>query len=109
MGEPLLRVPNNSGSLTATFTRAKVSADIVGYFRGSELDVDPSYGATGGLFQNSGYANFGVNLNYAVTRWFTVYGNLRNALNEHYEEIFGYPAPRLNFVAGIKLKIRAGQ
>jgi outer membrane receptor protein involved in Fe transport len=109
VGEALLRVPNNSGSLTAAFTRGKVNADIVGYFRGSELDVDPSYGAGGGLFQNSGYANLGVNLNYAVSRWFTVYGNLRNALNEHYEEIFGFPSPHLNFVAGIKLKFRAAQ
>jgi hypothetical protein len=27
---------------------------------------------------------------------------LRNALNRRYEEVFGYPSPRLNFVAGLK-------
>jgi hypothetical protein len=47
-------------------------------------------------------------LNYAVAPWITIYGNLRNALNQHYEEIFGFPSPRLNFVAGIKFSIRGG-
>jgi outer membrane receptor protein involved in Fe transport len=32
----------------------------------------------------------------------TAYGNLRNALNQRYEEVFGFPSPRLNFVAGVK-------
>ena len=108
VGEELLRRPDNSGSMVATFTRGKVSADVTGYFRGSDLDVEPSYGASAGLFQDPGYANIGVNLNYAVTPWMTVYGNLRNALNEHYEEIFGFPAARLNFVAGMKFSIRKG-
>jgi len=71
--------------------------------------VDPSLGATGGLFRNGGYVNIGVNLNYAVARWFSVYGNLRNALDRRYEEIFGFPSPRLNFVAGMKFRIRAAR
>ncbi len=108
VGEELLRRPDNSGSMVATFTRGKVSADLTGYFRGSDLDVEPNYGASAGLFQNPGYANIGVNLNYALTPWMTVYGNLRNALNEHFEEIYGFPSPRLNFVAGMKFSIRKG-
>src|SRR6185312_15516010 len=107
VGEQLIRRPNSSGAFTAGFTRGKVSADLTGYFRGPELDVDPSAGAGAGLYQNSGYANIGLNLNYEVSRWLTAYGNLRNALNQHYEEIFGFPSPRLNFVAGIKLRLRA--
>ena len=39
----------------------------------------------------------------------TVYGNLRNALNRHYEEVFGYPSPRLNFVTGVKWIIARDQ
>jgi len=27
---------------------------------------------------------------------------LRNALNRRYEEVFGFPSPLLNFVAGVK-------
>ena len=64
--------------------------------------MEPTYGATDGLFRNPGYANVGINLNYAAGRGATVYGNLRNALNQHYEEALGYPSPRLNFVTGVK-------
>ncbi len=59
-------------------------------------------GATGGLFRNPGYANVGVNVNYAMGHGLTAYGNLRNVLNQHYEEVFGYPSLRINFVAGLK-------
>jgi outer membrane receptor protein involved in Fe transport len=102
VGQALLRRPGDSGSLTASFTRGKFSGGVSGYFRGSVLDVEPSLGASAGLFQNPGYANIGVNLNYAIGRGLTAYGNLRNALNQSYEEVFGYPSPRLNFVAGMK-------
>jgi outer membrane cobalamin receptor len=102
VGQELLRRPANSGTATASFSRGKISANVSGYFRGSVLDVEPSYGASAGLFQNPAYANVGLNLNYAIARGFTAYGNLRNLFNQHYEEVFGYPSPRLNFVAGLK-------
>ncbi len=106
VGQQLIRRPANSGSMVATVTRGRVSADLTGYFRGSDLDVEPNYGAGNGLFRNPGYANIGVNLNLALTKAVTVYGNLRNALNQRYEEILGFPAPRLNFAAGIKWSLR---
>jgi outer membrane receptor protein involved in Fe transport len=109
VGQELLRRPANSGAVVATFTRGKVTADVTGYFRGSVLDVEPTYGATNGLFQNPGYANVGININYALGRGLTAYGDLRNALNEHYEEVFGYPSLRLNFVAGMKWTLSKGQ
>jgi hypothetical protein len=39
----------------------------------------------------------------------TAYGNLRNALNRQYEEVFGYPSPKLNFVTGLKWTIARAQ
>jgi outer membrane receptor protein involved in Fe transport len=102
VGQQLLRRPANSGEAVATFTRGKLAANLTGYFRGSVLDVEPTYGASAGLYRNPGFANVGVNLNYALAHGVTAYGNLRNALDQHYEEVFGYPSPRLNFVAGLK-------
>lgn len=102
VGQPLIRRPRHSGTLVTTFVRGKFSADATGYFRGTVLDVEPNYGAFGGLYYNSGFANFGFNVNYAVARGFTVYGSLRNALNRHYEEALGFPSPLLNFVSGVK-------
>jgi len=105
VGQPLTRRPKNSGSVVATYTRGRVTADATGYFRGKTLYEEPTYGATDGLFWNAGFANVGINLNFALGRGVTAYGSLRNALNWHYEEVFGYPSPRLNFVAGLKWKI----
>lgn len=102
VGEPLIRRARNSGTMVATFSRGRISADVTGYFRGKVLDVEPNYGASAGLFYNPGFANFGVNVNYALSHGVTLYGNLRNALNWHYEEAFGFPSPLLNFVSGVK-------
>jgi len=66
-------------------------------------------GATNGLLWNDGFSNVGVNLNYALGHGVTAYGNLRNALNRHYEEVFGFPSPLLNFVAGLKWSIGRAQ
>jgi outer membrane receptor protein involved in Fe transport len=106
VGQQLTRRPANSGSAVATFTRGRVAADVTGYFRGRTLYEEPSYGASNGLFWNPGFANVGINLNYSLGRGVTAYGNLRNALNWHYEEVFGFPSPRLNFVAGLKWRLR---
>ena len=89
----------------AACVRGRVSANLTGYFRGDVLDVEPNYGASAGLFRNPGYVNMGVNLNYRVAPGVTVYGHLRNALDRRYEEVYGYPAPLLNFVAGMKFAL----
>jgi outer membrane receptor protein involved in Fe transport len=105
VGQELVRRPENSGNIVATYARGRVTAGVTGYFRGRTLDEEPTYGATDGLFWDPGFANVGINLNYALGHGVTAYGNLRNALDQRYEEIFGYPSPRLNFVAGMKWSI----
>lgn len=102
LGQPLLREPKQSGSALIGFHYGKADVNLTGYFRGRDLDVDPTYGAAGGLFRDGGYVNAGINVNYQVSTHLTIYGNLRNALDRHYEEILGYPAPFLNVVAGMK-------
>jgi outer membrane receptor protein involved in Fe transport len=102
VGQPLLRRPKQSGSAVATFHYRKLDTNIVGYFRGHSLDVEPNYGASEGEYRNPGYKNIGINLNYHVKGNITLYGNLRNALDERYEEAYGFPSPLLNVVAGVK-------
>ena len=101
-GQPLLREPKQSGSVVANFHYGKVDANVVGYFRGHDLDVEPNYGASAGLYWNPGFVNAGLNVNYRVRRNLTLYANLRNALDRRYEEIYGFPSPLLNVVAGVK-------
>jgi outer membrane receptor protein involved in Fe transport len=102
VGQPLVRRPRHSGTMVTAFSRGKFSANVTGYFRGTVLDVEPNFGAFAGLFYNPGFANFGVNVNYALPHGVTLYGNLRNALNRRYEEARGFPSPLLNFVSGVK-------
>ncbi len=109
IGQPLTRRPEHSGSFVATFSRKRITADLTGYFRGKALYEEPTYGASNGLYWDPGFANVGVNLNYELGAGVTMYGNLRNALNQHYEEVLGYPSPRLNFVAGLKWRISRGR
>jgi outer membrane receptor protein involved in Fe transport len=109
VGQQFTRRPENSGNVVATFTRGRLAADLSGYFRGRTLFEEPYLGASNGLFWNSGFANVGVNLNYTLGHGVTAYGNLRNALNRQYEEVFGYPSPKLNFVAGLKWTLGRAQ
>ena len=102
VGQELIRRPANSGSLIATVSAGRITANLTGYFRGSDMDVEPTYGASAGLFPNPGFVNLGININIRLHDGLTAYGNLRNALNQYYEEVLGYPSPRLNFVAGVK-------
>jgi len=101
-GQPLLRRPKQSGSLVGTFHYKQLDTNLVGYFRGRSLDVEPNYGASAGEYWNPGYVNVGINVNYRLKNNITLYANLRNALDRRYEEIYGFPSPLLNVVAGVK-------
>ena len=101
-GQPLLRRPRHSAAFDASLVWKRLSANLIAYARGRAFEVEPNFGASSGLFYNPGYKWLGVNLNLRIARGVTVYGNLRNALNERYEEVFGYPSPRLNVIGGVK-------
>jgi outer membrane receptor protein involved in Fe transport len=102
LGQPLPRRPKQSGSFVVTVRHGRADVNLTGSWRGKTLDVEPNYGASAGFFKNPGYQDAGVNLNYRVRGDLTAYANLRNALNQHYEEIYGFPTPGLNFVMGLK-------
>ncbi|MDQ6679057.1 MAG: TonB-dependent receptor, partial [Acidobacteriota bacterium] len=109
LGQQLPRRPKHSGALVSSFQFRRVSANITGYFRGEILDVEPNYGTSGGFYRNTGFQNIGFNLNYHLDHGFTVYGYLRNALDQRYEELLGYPSPLLNFTAGVKWSFPRGR
>ncbi len=102
VGQQLARRPPQSGSFRLAVARGRVSGDAIGYIRGDTLDVEPNYGASEGFYTNPGYANLGLNLNVAVARGVSVFGSVRNLLNQRYEEIFGFPSPKLTFITGMK-------
>ncbi len=107
VGQPLLRRPTNSGAFNATWRRGRLMLNLNGYARGKVLDVEPNFGAFGGLFTNSGYFLANTGFAYQLPRGVEIYGRLNNLLNRKYEEAFGFPSLHLNFLAGFRFTFPA--
>jgi len=107
VGQPLLRRPRNSAAFNATWQRGRLLLNLNGYGRGKVLDVEPNFGAFGGLFPNKGYVLANAGFAYRLLRGVEVYGRLNNFLNRKYEDSFGYPALPLNFLTGMKFTFPA--
>lgn len=112
-GQPLIRRPRNSGFYDVTWRHRKLTLDMNAYFRGSVLDTEPNLGTFACslglpcLFTNKGYTLANTGLAYQLPKGVEIYGRLNNFLNQKYEESLGYPALRLNFLAGIKIDFPA--
>jgi outer membrane cobalamin receptor len=102
LGQPLPRRPKQSGTFVVSVRHGRADVNLVGSWRGHTLDVEPNYGASAGFFRNPGYQDLGVNVNYRVLGNLTAYVNVHNALDQRYEEIYGFPSPFLNVVGGVK-------
>ncbi len=108
VGQPLVRRPRHSGSYNVTWHYRNLTLNTNAYLRGVALDVDPSLGLSAcsyGMpcfFNNPGYTRVDAGFSYRLPKGVEVYGKINNLLNRKYEEVFGYPALRANFVAGMK-------
>jgi len=119
VGQPLLRHPRSSAGYNVTWTHGQLMLNTNASIRGAVLDIEPNDGAfacsipngEGGflpcLFRNPGYVDANLGMGYKFPRGVEIFGHLNNFLNERYEESFGFPALRLNFVAGVKLHFSA--
>jgi outer membrane cobalamin receptor len=118
VGEPLIRRPRNAAGFNATWTKKRLMLNMNGTIRGAVLDVEPNDGTFACdlinpkigkpfqcLFRNHGYELMNAGFAYQLGKGIEIYGRLNNFLNQKYEEAFGFPSLRLNFMAGIKLQI----
>jgi outer membrane receptor protein involved in Fe transport len=101
-GQPLLRRPKHSGNLLLTYLGSRWGANLGGSFVGRRPDSD-FFGFN--IDHASGYARVDVGGWYAINSRITVYANVENALNQHYNEVVGYPALTANFRAGLRFRI----
>jgi outer membrane receptor protein involved in Fe transport len=108
VGQELTRRPKNSGSLTITWQHRRLALNSNAYLRGQTLDTEPNdgvYACSFGLqclFPDKGYVVLNGGFSYRLTRGLEIYGHLNNLLDRKYEEVLGYPALPLNFLAGVK-------
>ncbi|MFZ0885695.1 MAG: TonB-dependent receptor [Candidatus Acidiferrales bacterium] len=114
VGEPLLRRPHNAAGFNATWTHKRLMLNMNGTIRGAVLDVEPNDGTFACelmlpcLFRNHGYQLLNAGFAYHLPKGVEIYGRLNNFLNQRYEEAFGFPSLRLNFMAGFKVDLPSG-
>jgi vitamin B12 transporter len=101
-GQPLLRRPKHSGSLLLTYLGSRWGGNLGGSFVGRRTDSDfLGFNIT----HAAGYARVDLGGWYAINSRITAYANVENALNDHYNEVVGYPALSANFRAGFRFRI----
>jgi outer membrane cobalamin receptor len=113
VGQRLLRRPRHSASYNITWRYGRLTLNTNAYIRGETLDVDPTngisactwYGAPC-FFNNKGFTRMDAGFSFRIARGVELYGRVNNLLNREYEEIFGYPANRANFMGGMKFTIQ---
>ncbi|MGA8676011.1 MAG: TonB-dependent receptor [Candidatus Acidiferrales bacterium] len=114
VGEPLLRRPRNAAGFNATWTHKRLMLNMNGTIRGAVLDVEPNDGTFACelmlpcLFRNHGYELMNAGFAYHLPKGIEIYERLNNFLNQRYEEAFGFPSLRLNFMAGFKVDLPSG-
>lgn len=101
-GQPLLRRPKHLGSILVSYLGNKWSANLSGSFVGPRPDSD-FLGF--GIDHAAGYALVNVGGWYAIHPRITAYVNVDNVLNQHYNEVVGYPALTVNFRAGLRFRV----
>jgi outer membrane cobalamin receptor len=102
-GDRLLRRPRHQGSVNAGWTADRLSLFASAYLRGETLDVEPSFGAFGGLFPNPGYRTTAAGGSMRLGRGLTAYARVDNLFNRAYEDVFGFPSPGRTAYVGVRV------
>jgi outer membrane receptor protein involved in Fe transport len=106
------RVPKYSAQGLAEYTRPelfrgndRLTLALAYTFVGDRDDITPG----GAITSHDAYHRFDLAVTYApgmrlgVIRDEAIYTRIQNLLDRHYSEAFGFPAPPINFVAGVKV------
>ena len=108
VGFELLRRPRHSGSAEIAWVADRFDLSLDGSFVGRRRDIDPVSFArldpAGRPIFNEGYAKLSFAGSYRFNRWVAAFTRVENLLNDDYQEILGFPAYRLNFSAGLRLR-----
>jgi outer membrane receptor protein involved in Fe transport len=101
-GQPLLRRPKDSATTLLSYLGSRWGANLSGSFVGRRPD-DDFLGFN--INHAAGYVRADLGGWYAINSRITAYANIENALDQHYNEVVGYPALPINFRAGFRFRI----
>jgi len=100
-GNPLLRRPKQSGTALFTYLGNQWGGSLGASAIGRRPDTDfEGFGIT----HAAGYALLDLGVWREINRHITAYANAGNILNQHYNEVVGYPAITANFRAGFRFR-----
>ncbi|HXG67837.1 MAG TPA: TonB-dependent receptor, partial [Blastocatellia bacterium] len=109
----LLRRPRHSGAFEVSWLDSRFDLTLDGSLVGRRRDTDPVSGLrfdfSGRPFFVDGYAKLNAAGSLRVTQNLTAFARVENLLNQDYEEVLGFPAYRLNFSAGLRLRVGGGR
>jgi vitamin B12 transporter len=97
--EQLLRRPKNSGSLALRYHAGALSTQLVVTHSGARPDVTDLLPF--GTVTNAEFTTADVTLRYELGHLIP-FIRISNVLDEHYEEVFGYPSAGRRIVAGVR-------
>ncbi len=107
VGEPLVRRPEHSGSLSLDHLWDRLHTNLTVTFVGDRQDLDfrtfPAPRVT-----NPGYTAVDLAASYLLLkdrlhlRELTLFGKILNLFDERYEQVFGFSAPGTTFLLGLK-------
>ncbi len=103
VGLSLLRRPRHSGNFNVAWTDDRFDVNLQGFFVGERRDLDPVTFSR--LATNNGYTRIDLAGAYRVSREVSLFARIENLLNRDYQEVLGFPAYRLNFSAGVKVRL----
>jgi outer membrane cobalamin receptor len=106
-GDRLLRRPAHQFSLDFRVDSGRLSAFLQGGGRSRVVDVDPSFGTFGGLFDLAGYSSWNAGASWRLHRRLEIFGRVSNLFDRDYEEVLGFPALGRSAMAG--LRVAAGR
>ena len=103
VGDWLIRRPRHQASADLLWRHHRVTLYVRAGGRSRVLDVEPNWGASGGLFHSPGFAVADAGAAIHLTRQADVVVRADNLFDRRYESVLGYPAPRRAFSVGVRL------
>jgi outer membrane cobalamin receptor len=103
VGQALLRRPRHQFFADLSLATTRIGAFVRGGGRNEALDVEPSLGTFGGLFEARGYQVWHAGASWRMTGFAEIFGRIENLFDRSYEEAFGYPALGRRVTAGLRI------
>jgi vitamin B12 transporter len=104
-GLSLLRRPKHSASAVLSYSKGRFQFYFRDTYVGARNDVNPDVWGYPAVLPNSAYNRLDLGLSARLHARATWFARIDNLSNREYEEVLGYPAYRINFSSGLKIRL----